>query len=271
MRLRVWIWLLACLLCVGGAWLMWRPPWNPRTKLSVSSPAAARVLSASAATNNLAGVSANSTGAIKTNQFPWRLSNTSKSLGQLTSDRHAILLANAFIDTSEPLKLSIPAHLRSPGDPGAYIIQARGPIDAAFRAMLAAAGAEIVAYIPNDAYLVRAEAGVANGLAANPLTQAVIPYEPYYKIQMSLLGLAVQQKPLLETPVADSGLFPDTAQQTIKQIEQLGWPIIARDNRRSARSCGWFRRRIGRRWPPCRACKLSSRSASACMPTTSVA
>ena len=83
-----------------------------------------------------------------------------QTIGQLTGDRHAILLENAFIDTSVPLKLSIPAHLRSQGDPGAYIVQARGPIDNAFRALLAAAGAQIVSYIPNDAYLVRVTQGV---------------------------------------------------------------------------------------------------------------
>ena len=81
-------------------------------------------------------------------------------------DRHAILLENALIDTASPLNLSIPKNLQSQGDPGAYIVQARGPIDTAFRAMLAAAGAEIVSYIPNDAYLVRAPAGAAGGLAA---------------------------------------------------------------------------------------------------------
>ena len=118
------------------------------------------------------------------------------------------------------MNLSIPKKLQSPGDPGAYIVQARGPIDNAFRAMLARSGAQIVSYIPNNAYLVRAPAGVANGLAGNPLTQAVIPYEPYYKMSVvdardgwtknvsaapmetnraagpSLLALAVKQAPL---------------------------------------------------------------------------
>jgi len=71
--------------------------------------------------------------------------------------------------------------LQSQGDPGAYIVQARGPIGQCFRAMLARSGAEIVSYIPNDAYLVRAPAGVANGLTGNPLTQAVVPFEPFTK------------------------------------------------------------------------------------------
>ena len=258
MRSRLWIWLLACLLCLAGAWLFWRQPANLRTKPStlptVAAAPAATVRSASAVTNTLAAVATNSAASSKTNLFAWRLSNTPKSIGQLEGDRHAILLENAFIDTSSPLNLSIPAHLRSHGDPGAYIVQARGPIDSAFRAVLAAADAQIVAYIPNDAYLVRAQAGVANGLAANPLTQAVIPYEPYYKISSSmpvtvgqksfssaptgtnrvtgpsLLVLAVKQSPLPAGTYLTLGLFKDNAPATVAQIEKLGGQVVARDN-----------------------------------------
>jgi hypothetical protein len=168
--------LLLCLLCLAGAWVLWRQPANTRTKPSALPQAAAPAANpAVTAPNILAASSTNGAASAKTNKFAFRLSNTAKSLGQLAHDRHAILLENALIDTANPLNLSIPTHLQSQGDPGAYIVQARGPIDAAFRAMLAAAGAEIVSYIPNNAYLVRAPAGVANGLAGNPLTQAVTP------------------------------------------------------------------------------------------------
>ena len=79
-------------------------------------------------------------------------------------DRHAILLENALIDTGAKLDLAIPKNLQSHGDPGAYIVQAAGPVDNAFRAKLAAAGAQFVAYIPNNAYLVQL-IGVASGRA----------------------------------------------------------------------------------------------------------
>jgi subtilisin-like proprotein convertase family protein len=164
-----------------------------------------------------------------TNKFAWRLSNTSRTIGQLANDRHAVLLENALIDTGNPLNFSIPKNLRAGGDPGAYIVQARGPVDNAFRAMLKAAGAEIVSYIPNNAYLVRLAAGGANGLAANPLAQAVIPYEPYYKVQSSLLALAVEQKPLPDDAMLNLGLFANGTQTTIRQIEQLGGRVLAQD------------------------------------------
>ena len=63
---------------------------------------------------------------------------------------------------------SIPDHLRAQGDPGSYLVQARGPIDDAFRSLLKAAGATIVSYIPNNAYLVRASAAVARAVAGGP-------------------------------------------------------------------------------------------------------
>src|ERR1035437_10072849 len=200
-----------CLLCLAGAWLLWPRPANTRTRPSalqkVAVPTVTTVRSASTAPNILATVSTNGVTSAKTNQFAYRLSNTGKTIGQLVGDRRAILLENALIDTSAKLNLSIPKNLQSQGDPGAYIVQARGPIDNAFRAMLASAGAEIVSYIPNNAYLVRAPAGVANGLAANPLTQAVMAYEPYYKIQSSMLTLAVGQMDLPDGTVLTLGLF----------------------------------------------------------------
>jgi subtilisin-like proprotein convertase family protein len=160
-----------------------------------------------------------------TNKFAYRLANTTKTIGQLVRDDKAILLENALIDTRNPQNLSIPANLRASGDPGAYIVQARGAIDNAFRAMLAQAGAMIVSYIPNNAYLVRISQGGANGLAGNPLTQAVIPYEPYYKIQSSLLGKVLQDQPL--PPAFNVAAFQNTAAETKTALVKAGWTIVS--------------------------------------------
>ena len=256
MRARVWIVLLACLLCLAGTWLFWHQPVNSRTqppaRPTVATPLATTVRSASTAPNLLtpAASTAAKAGA---NEFAYRLSNTTKTIGQLTGDRHAVLLENALLDTSKPLNLSIPAQLRSPGDPGAYIVQARGPIGRSFRALLARSGVQIVAYIPNNAYLVRVSQGGAKGLLANSLVQSAIPYEPYYKISASmpvmvgektlaavapstnrvggpsLLELAVKQSPLPAGTSLTLGLFQDDAAATVTQIEKLGGRIIGRD------------------------------------------
>src|ERR1039458_9551997 len=233
MRSRPFIWILLCLLCLAGAWFFWHQPANTRTRPSalqkVAVPTVTTVRSASTAPNILATASTNAATSAKTNQFAYRLSNTGKTIGQLVGDRHAILLENALIDTGAKLNFSIPKNLQSPGDPGAYIVQARGPIDNAFRAMLASAGAEIVSYIPNDAYLVRAQAGVANGLAGNPLTQGVIPYEPYYKIQSSLLEAILKDQPLVVSELKVAA-FPNTADETVTALEKAGLKIVAQDS-----------------------------------------
>jgi hypothetical protein len=250
-------WIVLCLLVAAGVWLFW-----PARKAGVAEKKSARVIStfahsSSTAPNLLTGATtaakANQAGGMETNRFAYRLANTTKSIGQLVNDRHAVLLENALIDTGSPLNFSIPAHLQAQGDPGAYIVQARGPINAAFRALLARAGAGIVAYIPNDAYLVRVSSAGANLLAAQPPVQSVIRYEPYYKIsssmpvtvqprsvsaapvatnrvaEPSLLVYAVKQAPLPAGTYLTLGLFSDGASATEAQIEKLGARVVARE------------------------------------------
>ncbi len=225
--------MVLCLLCVAGAWLFWRlenrTAENSAARNQFSYTAPRPVLPGQLPAANQP-VPARVKAALATNEFALRLSNTAKSIGELVNNPRAILLENALIDTGSPLNFSIPKHLQAPGDPGAYIVQARGPVNAAFRGLLARAGAEIVSYIPNNAYLVRVAAGGAGALADSPLTQSVIPYEPYYKIQSSLLNAAVGQKPLPDGAVLNLGLFADAAPQTIQEIPKLGGIILAQDS-----------------------------------------
>ena len=188
--------LIVCLLAVVGAWLLWDqhlagPVPGPNT--TGRMPVLQGAVKNSAAPGKVASSSKFPT--LNTNRLAFRLANTTNSLRQLQTKAHAILLDNALIDTEKPLALNIPAHLKAAGDPGAYIVQARGVTDARFRAALTAAGAEMVSYIPNNAYLVCVAADGAAALAGNALVQAVLPYEPYYKMQSSLLGLAVNAQP----------------------------------------------------------------------------
>ena len=149
-------------------------------------------------------------------------------LKQLMRSDHALLLENALLDTARPAP-SIPDHLRAQGDPGSYLVQARGPINAAFRSLLKAAGAAIVSYIPNNAYLVRASADVAQQLQADPRIQAVLPYEPYYKLKASLLKLAVNQEPLPDHSALNLLLFADTQAATLAAVQNLGAEIVGQD------------------------------------------
>ncbi len=152
-----------------------------------------------------------------------RLSNTSEPLEQLMRNDSVLLLRNALLDTRLSAGLAIPAHLRATGDAGGYIVQSRGPLDDAFRAQLKAAGASIVSYIPNNAYLVRVSPDGAKRLASLPQTQSVLPWEPYYKLELSLLDLAVAQRPLPDDTLLNVVLFPGG------QLPALGLDVLGED------------------------------------------
>ena len=103
------------------------------------------------------------------------------------------------------------------------------PVDPGFRNVIAGAGGTIVSYIPNNAFLVQVSSAGAAVLADNAQVQAVLPYEPYYKVQASLLDLAVNQKPLPPGTYLTLGLFGAGADATVAQLQQLGVEILGRD------------------------------------------
>jgi len=161
--------------------------------------------------------------------FRFRVTNTARPFDELVHRPSAILLENALLDTAQPLSLPIPDHLRAQGDPGAYLVQARAPLDDAFRARLRAAGAAIVAYIPNRAYLVRASQAIARQLQAVPGTQAVLPYEPWYKLKQPLLALAAEHQPLPANQSLHLLLFPDATTTVLDELSRLGVQVLARE------------------------------------------
>jgi subtilisin-like proprotein convertase family protein len=151
------------------------------------------------------------------------------SSGQLVRSPTVLLLESAWLDTAQPLALAIPDHLRAQGDPGAYVVQSRLPTDDAFRARVQAAGAVIVAYIPNQAYLVRASQAIAQQLQADSGTQAVLPYEPYFKLKPPLLAFAVEQQPLSDNCTLNVLLFPDAGAATLDELNNLGVQVVGEE------------------------------------------
>jgi subtilisin family serine protease/subtilisin-like proprotein convertase family protein len=154
------------------------------------------------------------------------LSNTKESVTQLARRDKAILLENALFDTASALP-AIPAELRSEGDPGTYIVQSKGPLDNSFRGLLQRAGATIISYVPNNAYLVRASASAVQNLAAE--AQVVLPYEPYYKLKPSLLDLVMTQKLLPDNSALNVSLFADARQQTLDEFKKLGVEVVSEE------------------------------------------
>lgn len=160
-------------------------------------------------------------------RFTNRLRNTDASLDDLVRNDRAVLLRNALVDTTTGEPLPVPAALRSEGDPGAYVVQATGVIGEKFRRELQAAGLEIVSYIPNNAYLVRGSQAQANQAAAAPEVAAVLPYEPYFKLEPELLNQARTGEPL---PAGAKLILtvPDPA-ATMPELAALGAKEIFRE------------------------------------------
>ncbi len=183
---------------------------EPHVVVRSASTAPLVFLNRSRSTNALAGVAG-----LRPAWMKYRLSNTSRTVAQLTRSDRAILLETALIDTERPLNSAIPENLRAQGDPGSYIVQAPGPVDDAFRAALKAAGAEIVSYIPNNAFLVRAPASVAQQLAAGT-GRPVIPFEPYYKLSPALLKMVMEE----DTPADPLNvlMFPGESPESLRPL-----------------------------------------------------
>jgi subtilisin-like proprotein convertase family protein len=159
----------------------------------------------------------------------YRVKNTQKPIGELIYSDSAILLRNALFDAAEPAPLEIPAHLRSQGDPGSYVVQARGAIDNAFLGRLNASGVQIISYIPNNAYLVRANQASANRLSAAPEVQSVLPWEPYFKLDLSLLALAVNQDPMSDDERVSVVVFPGEREAGLEAVAALGAHLLGED------------------------------------------
>ena len=239
MRLKTRHWFLLSLLLFVVAGYFWRlgeqrrarthSPAPTNSPTAAPPPFALAVTNYAAPTNILrprfALMATNPPNLVVTNRLAYRLNNSTQSFAQLLRNEHAVLLRNALIDTALPGRSEIPAPLRAQGDPGSYIVQARGAITVAFRDGLVRAGAEIISYVPNNAFLVRAPADAARLLSAVPGTSAVLPFEPYYKLDAALLPLAVKQE-LSPHGLLNVVSFPGVGARVQAQLEQLGAQVL---------------------------------------------
>lgn len=195
-------------------------------KPAAVAPVATRtttVVSAAGAPALLAGQRA----AGPTDPVTHRFQNTTNKLEALGQDDRAIILENALIDTRQPLDFSIPESLQAAVEPGTYLVQARGVITERFRVTLAAAGATVLAYVPNNAYQVAATAAVAEQLARQPDVQAVLPFEPVYKLKAELLDWALEEKSLPEGAKLNLLLTPGLQAAAREALAKAGVTIVA--------------------------------------------
>src|SRR5579872_450554 len=175
MRWRPWMWLSLSMVCFLAAVYFWHlgdqwaaqkekaanphgtnqtqpneAPAKPASHSRVTIPTApVQLLSEAGHVNSLPVKHPGKTNQVS--RTAYRLTNTPASLAKLTHSDTAILLQNALIDTAAKAGApAIPEALRSQGDPGSYIVQARGSLDNNFRALLKTAGASVVSYVPNN-------------------------------------------------------------------------------------------------------------------------
>ena len=232
MRSRISIYIAAILLIlVGVVYFSSREgkPVAESDKAAVASATSTHQASAASATSP-GLITTQKTAESPTNHLAYRLKNTTKTSGQLLQDDHAVLLENALIDTSKPRDFKLPDSLKLSGDPGSYIVQARGVLDDAFRAVLESSGAKIISYIPNNAYLVRASAAAARQLEGQGIVQAVLPYEPVYKPKGELLGLAMRGEPLPKAAKLNVLVFSDARSEVVAELKRTQVTTLAEDS-----------------------------------------
>ncbi|HEY1171275.1 MAG TPA: putative Ig domain-containing protein [Verrucomicrobiae bacterium] len=227
---------LVLLALTAAVWWQWRTATNVQgpvppvtSQTAVTAPVAMGPLLTAAPASSLRLLGTNEPVVPSDPEFPYRLRNTQATMDQLVRNDRAILLGNAFIDTGLKARLDIPEHLKAKTDPGSYIVQSRGVINESFRRQLESVGAEIVAYIPNNAYLVQVNADGAKKLASMSWTRAVLPYEPYYKIQETLLESAVKKAPVPMASKLRLTFFPGDLQIARQEVEKLGGTVLSED------------------------------------------
>jgi len=223
MRFRPRTWFLLSLLLFAAAYWVW----TYGDKIGASRGAQAAHSEAVQPSGPRSAKIVQTRNSSKTKSY--RLSNTRQTEKQLQRSSHAIILRNALIDTQLPLKLDIPAHLRAKGAPGSYIVQSDGAMDRRIYDRLKEDGVTVVSYIPNNAALVQATPDQARAMAGDPMFQAVLPYEPYYKLAMNLLPAAVEQEPS-QSGALNVTTFPGQRDAALAALQALGAQLMAEDS-----------------------------------------
>ena len=156
-------------------------------------------------------------------RFPYRLRNTHKTVGELSKTETAILLNNATIDSSSRVPIGIPEHLRATGDTESYLLQSVGPFDQVFdEESLRHLGITKVAYIPHNTWIVRMTPEMSQRIKGFRGTQAVLPFEPYYKLSDQLLEYAVMQADIPGLLTLQLTMFKGTEEAMFSALEDLG-------------------------------------------------
>ncbi len=134
----------------------------------------------------------------------------------------AIRLSNGIEFDTRIGEPDVPSALRAaapaPGERSSWIVQVEAPVGADVATRIEAAGAAVVAYLPEYAFLVRADEAVRGAVARLPFVRWTGPYHPAYRISaqpaMTLRAGTARYQVLL---------FPDGDLAAVSgEIERLG-------------------------------------------------
>lgn len=150
----------------------------------------------------------------------------SVSAQEISDPDHQLLLRYGVIVTDAPApplapELSIddfPA-----GQPGYYFVQFTGVILPEWRAGLEAAGAEIMGYAPNNAYLVRMTTEARDQTAALSEVQWIGIYQPAYRLSPDLAGRSADESMILTVLTFSAAGM----ERIVAEVKALGAEVLA--------------------------------------------
>jgi Subtilase family/Viral BACON domain len=164
--------------------------------------------------------------------------------GVAVRDELNLIALNGYVlDTTNPAATynQLPADLRkstmsiasangsTPTEGGLFLVQFAGPIQDEWLKTLRATGAEIISYMPSNAYVVRSNAKAARRLMKlgknNPIVQFVGDYEPAFRVSPYLRAMREQDNAAVMY-VTVQVIDGSNAEQTINNLKALATEFV---------------------------------------------
>jgi subtilisin family serine protease len=125
--------------------------------------------------------------------------------------------------TALPLDPELTLGALPAGQPAYYLVQFAGPVQGAWKAAVQATGAQLLEYIPDNAFVIRMTPEQANQVKGQANVRFVDPYQPGYKFNLALDAGTAKTYTVMVHPGADARAV---AQALIAQ----NIPVLSRQN-----------------------------------------
>jgi len=117
------------------------------------------------------------------------------------------------------------------GERGYYLVQLTGPPSGVRKTAIESAGGELIAYIPDHAYVVGMDAAAREAVASSPAVGWLGLYHPAYKLDPSIGTLSFRNPDRADDPLltVTVRVFDDLS-GTARAIEELGAEVLSRSD-----------------------------------------